>query len=81
MPKWIKEPDPYDHNKTLKENKTRSRGIIACNKCKTPVHLGAAMWGPDYCAQCNKCDTLYNLGGQELKPKDQWYLDNDEREY
>jgi len=72
MTEWIKSPDPYDNTKTLRENKTRDRGTIECNQCGSPVKLNAAMYPPDYCAQCDKCNCLYNLSGQELKPKDQW---------
>lgn len=71
MTEWIEHPAPYDHNLSLQENRKRSRGTLRC-ACGQPVSLGAALWGPDYCATCNGCDRCYNLCGQELIPRAQW---------
>ena len=70
-PDWIERPAEYDDNKSLRENKQRSRGILRCH-CGEPVDLQGAMHGPDYAAECDKCGQLYNLVGQQLRPRDQW---------
>jgi hypothetical protein len=71
MPNWITRPEPYDHFKTLWENKQRQRGVLRCH-CGTPVQMNWAVHAPDYTTQCDGCGQLYNLVGQELIPKNLW---------
>jgi hypothetical protein len=70
-PEWVEKPAEYDHNKSLHENKKRSRGILRCH-CGNNVDLHAAQFAPDYVAKCDQCGQLFNLVGQELIPRNQW---------
>lgn len=71
MADWIEKPAEYDHNKSLHENKQRSRGVVEC-RCGTGVNLRAAMQRPFYAAECPACGQLFNLSGQELRPVEEW---------
>lgn len=66
MPDWIRQPAPYDHAKSLWENKQRDRGAVRCPGCKKSVDLDQQ--GDTVC----ECGQYFNAVGQALKPPSQW---------
>ena len=76
MADWIERPAEYEPSASLAENKRRPRGIVRCH-CGSGVSLNNAMYPPDYAAACEKCGQLFNLSGQELRPRDEWEPDDD----
>lgn len=71
MATWIEHPAAYDDKLTAAQNRLRPRGIVRC-PCSAPVSLDDAVYGPDYAAACDRCGQLFNLSGQELRPKREW---------
>lgn len=72
MPNWIRQPAPYDHDKSLYENRYRDRGSVRCN-CGAEVDL-EAMGDTD----CGNCGQLFNAVGQMLNPPSMWEEPYDE---
>lgn len=66
MTNWVRNPAPYDHNKSLHENRMRDRGSVRCN-CGAEVNL--QMHGD---TNCDECGQLFNAVGQMLNPPSMW---------
>jgi hypothetical protein len=70
---WIIPPAPYDHDKSLAENRLRHRGTLRCS-CGAEVTLATPnLAGSD--TDCTSCDAVFNLAGQELRPRREWEED------
>lgn len=70
MPNWIRQPAPYDHEKTLHQNRFRDSGSVRCS-CGKEHDLERR----DSC--CTKCVQMFNPFGQQLAPPEQWDPDED----